>query len=350
MLNQEDENDKRRSHQHNEILGTFEEIYGNKTTIDVENIFEKCKDQTKKVLVLGRAGIGKSTFCQYVTYRWAKGEIWRQYELVILIRLRSLTQSRYSSEKKYLPIDLVEKEYFEVDDISDEMRQNFKEQCNKGRVLWILDGYDAFAQNIPEQLKGVFQHICETQHHILTSRPYAITLAYDTKMEITGFTDENIAKYIQQFFDQITVESINALSSGPKLQKFLKSNPSIWGIAHIPVNLELICSLWSSYDWSKTTVLTMTQLYSTITEWLCRRYLTRQNKKSEDMTKQGVYRKCNTELRFLEQLAFNAMQRKEIMLPPELLEETEIEVDCSLDDYPQLLNMGILKSYDDKPI
>ncbi|CAF4845814.1 unnamed protein product, partial [Rotaria magnacalcarata] len=66
--------------------------------------------------MLGRAGIGKSTFCQYVTYRWAKGEIWSQYELVILIRLRSLTDSRYPRGKKYLPIDLVEKQYFQWDD------------------------------------------------------------------------------------------------------------------------------------------------------------------------------------------------------------------------------------------
>ncbi|CAF3922176.1 unnamed protein product, partial [Adineta steineri] len=69
------------------IRGTYEEIYGVKTSIDVTEIFEKCKNPTKKVLVLGRAGIGKSTFCQYVTYRWAKGELWSQYELVVLIHL-----------------------------------------------------------------------------------------------------------------------------------------------------------------------------------------------------------------------------------------------------------------------
>ncbi|CAF1200742.1 unnamed protein product [Rotaria sordida] len=227
QFSREDEQSDRGSHQHNDILGTFEEIYGKKTTIDVKDIFEQCKDQIKKVLMLGRAGIGKSTFCQYVTYRWAKGEIWSQYELVILIRLRSLTDGQYPSGKKYSPIDLVEREYFEVDDISTEIKQNFKDKCNRGHVLWILDGYDEFAQNIPEQLKSVFKHICETQHHILTSRPYAIALSYDTKMEITGFTNENIVKYIEQFFDQIKTESTNALSNGRKLLKFLKSNPNI---------------------------------------------------------------------------------------------------------------------------
>ena len=91
------------------IIGTFEEIYGTKTVIDVKDIFKKCKDGTKKVLVFGRAGIGKSIFCRYVTYQWAKGEIWTQYQLVILIKLRMLTDRRYpaSRDRDYSPFDLV---------------------------------------------------------------------------------------------------------------------------------------------------------------------------------------------------------------------------------------------------
>jgi predicted NACHT family NTPase len=227
MPERENEQDNHLQQHNDKILGTFEEIYGTKTSIDVTNIFKKCEDQTRKVLILGRAGISKSTFCQYVTYRWAKGEIWSEYELVVLIRLRKLSESRYLSGENYSPVDLVKKEYFPFDDLSNEDKQRFKEQCNTGKVLWILDGYDEFVQNIPEQLKDVFDHVRETQHHILTSRPYAITLSYDVKMEITGFTDDNNVKYVQQFFDQITDEITNAAVQGQKLLTFLKSNPSI---------------------------------------------------------------------------------------------------------------------------
>ncbi|CAF2098579.1 unnamed protein product [Rotaria magnacalcarata] len=260
--------------QHGEILSTYEEIYGVKTSIDVENILQQCKDQIKKVFVLGRAGIGKSTVCQYVTYRWAKGEIWSEYELVILIRLRRLTESRYPPGKKYSVNHLLENEYFPCDELSRVQIKHFKELCNKGQVLWILDGYDEFAQNISEQLKDVFDHVRETQHHILTSRPYAIKSSNDVKLEITGFTNDNIVKYVEQFFDQ-TMKEINTDSSeAQKLLRLLKSNSSIWGVAHIPVNLELICSLWSNNDWTETTVLTITVLYDNRIEWQCRRYLT----------------------------------------------------------------------------
>ncbi|CAM4785887.1 unnamed protein product [Rotaria magnacalcarata] len=333
--------------QHGEILSTYEEIYGVKTSIDVENIFQQCKDQTKKVFILGRAGIGKSTFCQYVTYRWAKGELWSEYKLVILIRLRRLTDSRYPPGKRYSVNHLLENEYFPCDELSHEQIKHFKELCNKGQVLWILDGYDEFAQNIPEQLKDVFDHVRETQHHILTSRPYAIESSYDVKLEITGFTNDNIVKYVQQFFDQITKEINNDSSEIQKLLRLLKNNSSIWGVAHIPVNLELICSLWCNNDWKKTTVLTLTVLYDNIIEWQCRRYLTKKNINHEYITKSDVYDKCNAELQFLEYLAFKGMECNKIMLTPAILNEAKDDLKSVAVNIAQTLKMGILKSYDD---
>ena len=351
QLEHEQELNDHRKQYSDEILSTFEDIYGTKTMIELENIFEKCKDQTKKVLVLGRAGIGKSTFCQYVTYRWAKGEIWQEYQLVILLRLRSLTHDRYPQGLKYSRIDLIEMEYVEDDKkLSKEVRERFKDQCDKGQVLWILDGYDEFVQHIPQQLKNVFDHVLETQHHIITSRPYVINLSYDVKMEITGFTNDNITKYVYQFFDQIKDELNDASSKGEKLLQFLQSNPRIWGISHIPVNLELICSIWSDTDQSKMRISTMTTLYDEITQWFCRRYLTRKGDNVETMSERALYDKCKKELQFLETLAFNAMESKTIILEAELLKKTEKETQCSLDHYQQLLNIGILKTYENKPI
>lgn len=206
-----------------------------------------------------------------------------------------MRDSRYPSGKNYSPVHLVKNEYFPCDDLSNEEKQRFREQCNTGKVLWVLDGYDEFVQNIPEQLKDTFNYVLETQHHILTSRPYAITLSSDVKMEILGFPDDTIPKYVEQFFDQIKHEIPNALLQGQKLLNFSKSTPSIWGIAHIPVNLELICSLWGDRDWPKKTTLIITTLYDSITEWLCRRHLKNQNINPEQKQKQWVYNQCDKE-------------------------------------------------------
>ncbi len=333
----------------NTIMGTFEEIYGSKTTIDVKDIFETCKNQEKQVLVFGRAGIGKSTFCRYVAYQWATGSYWSQYELLALIPLRRLTTNRYPPDKSYSLIDLMIKEVFQYD-LSEKDEKLLKKQFDTKRILWILDGYDEIVQNVPPHLECLFEQLLKTPHHILTSRPYLNTLSYNVQTEITGFTDDNIEKYVQQFFDQMKGDLDDVLIKSQKLLSFLESNSSIWGVAHIPVNLELICSLWSNENWSETEQLTMTTLYSRMTEWLCRRYLTSPNKQIPNLSKNQVYQRCQNELVFLESLAFNAIESNTIIIRPSLLERTLDEAKISLQDHPHILNIGVLKSFNKQGI
>ncbi|CAF4545039.1 unnamed protein product [Rotaria socialis] len=334
---------------HGTLLSTYEEIHTAKTPIDVQNIFNECKGSTRKILILGRAGIGKSIFCQYVTYRWAKDELLSEYQLVVLIRLRKLTENRYPPGT-YSLADLLKKEYFPFEDLSYEEIQSFTGMCNKHQVLWILDGYDEFSKSSPEQLRDVFECIYRTQHHILTSRPYAIELRYDVKLEIVGFTNDDIPKYIDQFFNQLKPNIQNVTVESKKLLRFLESNSNIWGISHIPVNLELICSLWTDPHWSKTTALTMTTLYDNIIEWLCRRHLARNKINHGEMSKQAVYKHFDGELQLLELLAFRAMEYNTILFTSNFLEEIEAELVCPLSDYSNLFNIGILKSYEDNSI
>jgi hypothetical protein len=336
----------------NEIIGTYEEIYGTKTNIEIKNIFDQCKDQTKNLLVLGRAGIGKSTFCRYVAYQWATGAIWKQYLLVVLIRLRSLTENRYpplAPGTTYSLVDLVKREYFQHS-LSEKDNKILEEQLNSSQVLWLLDGYDEIVQNVPPHLQYLVEQLLKTPHHILTSRPYLNTLSYRVQLEIIGFTDDNIESYVKEFFDQIKDEISDASLQAQQILNFLGKNPRIWGIVHIPVNLELICSLWCNNDWSETNATSMTTVYDKMIEWLYRRHLKQLNISSNQMTKEDVYAHCHKELVFLESLAFHGMKSQSIILPPKLLKIAFKESECSLQHQRHLLNIGILKSLDYKPI
>jgi hypothetical protein len=164
-------------------------------------------------------------------------------------------------------------------------------------------------------------------------------------MEITGFIDENIEKYVQQFFDQMKDELDDASIKIPTLLKFLESNRSIWGVAHIPVNLELICSLWSNEDWSETEQLTITTLYSMMTEWLCRHYLKTQNHQILQLSEDEINQRCQNELAFLENLAFHAMENSTIIIRPTLLKKAFNEANISSKEQLNILNIGILKSF-----
>ncbi|CAF0722390.1 unnamed protein product [Adineta steineri] len=334
------------------IMGSFEEIYGTKTTIDIKNIFETCNNQERKVLVFGRAGIGKSTFCRYIAYQWAMGLCWTEYELLVLIPLRRLTTNRYPPLRigqSYSLIDLVKKEIFSYD-LSENEDKLLKKHFDAKKTLWILDGYDEIVQNVPSHLECLFEQLLKTPHHILTSRPYQNVLAYHIQMEITGFTDDNIKQYVQQFFDQMKDELDNSLKRSQKLFRFLQTNRSIWGVAHIPVNLELICSLWSNEDFIETKELTITSLYTVMIEWLCRRYLSMPNKTIQNLSKDDVNQRCEKELAFLENLAFNGMKSNTIILRPNLLRKALNEEKVSLHNHPHILNMGVLKSFNKQGI
>ncbi|CAF4317572.1 unnamed protein product, partial [Adineta steineri] len=273
-------------------------------------------------------------------------------ELLALIPLRRLTTNRYpplSNDQKYSLIDLVKKEIFSYD-LSESENKLLKKHFDAKQTLWILDGYDEIVQNVPSHLEFLFEQLIKTPHHILTSRPYQNVLTYHVQMEITSFTDENIEQYVKQFFDQMKDELDNSLSMSQKLIRFLKINRSIWGVAHIPVNLELICSLWSNEDFIEAKELTITSLYTMMIEWLCRRYLSMPNKKVQSLSKDVVNQRCEKKLAFLENLAFNGMKSNTIILRPNLLRKALKEEKVSLHNHSHILNMGVLKSFNKQGI
>ncbi|CAM4964177.1 unnamed protein product [Rotaria socialis] len=332
------------------IMGTYEDIYGVKTRINVEDMFKTCKEPGKKVLVFGRAGIGKTTLCRYIAHQWATDALWPEYNLVALVSLRSLTENRYSPLSPgigYSLVDIVARECLSRD-LSEEDKSLLKDLLNKSKVLWLLDGYDEIIQNVPSHLQLIFEQLLNTPHHIVTSRSYFNTLSHSVRVEIVEFTDKNISKYVDQFFHQLRNKLPDASSEGQKVLNFLRLNPRIWGIAHIPVNLELICSIWTETDWSETTNLTMTTLYENMTVWLCWRYLARKST-SIQTSRMEVYEKCRPELTFLETLAFEGMTSNSIILRKELLQKVMHDIGCLSDIYSDALHIGILKSFDKGP-
>ncbi|CAF1081703.1 unnamed protein product [Adineta steineri] len=325
----------------NAAVTNFEDIDDIKAAIDIKDIFEICNSQEKQVLITGRAGVGKSAFCRYVAHQWAMGSHWSQYKLLVFIPLRHLTANRYPPDKNYSLLDLVKKELFN-DNLSEYDTKLLKKQFNAKTTLWVLDGYDEIVQNVPPHLGSLFKQLLITPHHILTSRSCMNTLLYNVQMEVMGFTDQNIEEYVQQFFHQIN----NASNKSKTLLNFLNINQSISSIAHIPINLELICSLWTHEDWTETKELTITKLYTMMTKSLCERYLKGLTDRTLQISTNDVEEHCRKELTFLENLAFNAMKSNSIILRPSLLRAALNEMKLSVQEYPYILNIGVLQNFD----
>jgi len=125
------------------------------------------------------------------------------------------------------------------------------------------------------------------------------------QLENIGFTNKNIEKYVEKFNSE----------ENKRLMKFLKNNKSIWGIAHVPINLELICSIWDSYiKCEEQTEYTMTDLYCKIVEKLLERYLNKFHKVNlKTLSGEEFQKKTEVVTQILEKLALKGITSNHII-------------------------------------
>ncbi|CAF1337551.1 unnamed protein product, partial [Rotaria sordida] len=320
---------------------TYELIYGSKTSIKITEIFDKCQDKlTKRVLVLGPAGIGKTTFCQYITYKWSKDELFQQFKCLIYIRLRNLISKSYPlrQSEPYSLIDIIERECFRTFPLENLEERNILKHIldDASNILWLLDGYDE--QNVPEYLDWFIRELLDKQIEILTSRPTAtVPCSYDVDLEITGFTDENIHDYINKFFK---VEP----SKGKRLILFLQSALNIWGISHIPITLEIVCTLWNEHEIKELEqTKTMTALYDDMITWILRKYLSKilGDEAANGKGKQTIYKECENVLVVLEKVAFLCMETSSLIIDSKIL--GEVVKDCKGNKNEDDLRLNVIK-------
>ena len=110
--------------------------------IELKDIFQgtESDDKPKKVLLEGAPGCGKSTLSLQLCYLWSKGELFQEYKLVILVRLRDPAVQNAKSLMDLLPYQ----DKTMAQDVEKLIREN-----NGNGVLLVLDGWDEIPQSAP---------------------------------------------------------------------------------------------------------------------------------------------------------------------------------------------------------
>jgi len=95
---------------------------------------------SNKVVVFGRAGIGKTTMCKYIVSRWQHGSLWQnKFEAIFWLPLRELIT--YPEENFPSLLKIIQNKCIGHDHISEEDIEKFI-VLNISKVLFILDGYN----------------------------------------------------------------------------------------------------------------------------------------------------------------------------------------------------------------
>ena len=220
----------------------------------------------KSVLVTGKAGIGKTLYCQNLIRDWADNKLFQpqsnrnvpdfKFAYLLTFRQLSLLRDKHVTLREILNLSSVLDEHSNIDDSLFEYIVDHSEN-----VLIILDGFDEYSkQNLivsdsddryPNSAKEkmpvaalcaklIKGKILKDSVVMITSRPdesdqMTGKIAFDRYVEITGFSEEQVKKYIEKYFKENKVMK-NAVMD------HITKNDNLVSFAHIPVLCFLMCS------------------------------------------------------------------------------------------------------------
>ncbi|KAF5231960.1 hypothetical protein FAUST_8969, partial [Fusarium austroamericanum] len=284
----------------------------------------------RRVLVRGRAGVGKTTLCKKMVHDFIRNKMWHEtFDRVLWVPLRNL------KKRAGLGYDLgtlFDHEFFRF---SGEHKKSdgtrFARELYKtltlGRTLFILDGWDEVAGTSKDDDMFAFLYELLSQPNvIITSRPSA-TLPHgidvDLELETIGFSPAQVDEYIEKTHGENVDE----------LKAFLRSHQLVRGLVRIPIQLDAFCYCWGDIgsDREKKPE-TMTTLYQAIQTSLCKKDAARLEKiKAESLTtasRSFIENHVKDELRFLEHLAFAGLAADKIEF--NLSDRNRVNEDSSL--------------------
>ena len=248
-----------------EILEYYGKVSGTPVKHCGEIFLGKIDDQksANSILVVGKAGIGKSLFCQKVIRDWAKNELFQAREnteipnlkFVYLLTFRQLNllENSYVTLREILNWSSVLDDKCNIDDSTFEYIVEHPKE-----VMIILDGYDEcsrkddIAGNLEQHAnaarskmpvaalcsKLIRGKILKGAIVMITSRPDESDkmggIRYKRYVEIAGFSAEQVKEYIKKYFKK-NENMKNAVL------KHVMNNENLVSFAHIPMFCYLLC-------------------------------------------------------------------------------------------------------------
>ena len=220
----------------------------------------------KSVLVTGKAGIGKTVYCQNLIRDWADNKLFQpqsnrnvpdfKFAYLLTFRQLSLLRDKHVTLREILNLSSVLDEHSNIDDSLFEYIVDHSED-----VLIILDGFDEYSKKsfISRDLDDQYPNSTQDKMPIaalcaklikgkilkdsvvmITSRPDESDemigkIPFDRFVEITGFSEEQVKNYIEKYFKENEVMK-NAVMD------HITKNDNLVSFAHIPVLCFLMCS------------------------------------------------------------------------------------------------------------
>ncbi|CAH3185440.1 unnamed protein product [Porites lobata] len=285
-------------------------------TTEIFKPHDECK-KPRKVLIEGKPGMGKTTYCNKVAYDWAinidnEEDCFPEFEMVLLLKCRDVeieSDLWGAIDDQLLPDEIHQKE-----------REKFFEfiRQNQSKVLLILDGLDELpSSKLPgftDVIQGKMLPLC---HLVVTARHEAgipMRKVCDTLLEIEGFTYQESKEFIHKYFagkEDLAEKLLDKIQIEKRLKEMTAN----------PLNTALLCLLCE--DFQGILPESRTQLYLEIVQCVLIRYRTKKGLPVENEDLIEIYK---DQLKLLGLIALNGLYEDNMYFQDKKLSSENVDL------------------------
>ena len=264
---------------------------------DILNFQPRGDGSRRRVLIEGVPGCGKTTLIKRMCRDWANGSFAEDSKAVIQVVLRCLPKRDDLTIEDMVLTSVRDKK------VAADIAQYVHDHQGQG-VVFVLDSFDEISEEMHQSsiVRDILEgRLAPKASFIITSRPISAQSLYqvvDRQIEVTGFGEPEIERFVTDYFATTDVEV------GKKLLSTLDSRPTIKSLCYVPLQLLMVCFTASH---GKDLPRTMHELFGRIVILAINRHWEKAGRKERAESLEDVMRLCPSFMK-LAQLALEGLK------------------------------------------